>query len=458
MSRKTSDVFRTAFLTVDGTFDTNDSQLFFRPLQTPLNPASGNFYSLAPAQGVDPTIRINQYDSSGALQAYGYPYDTRFNTLPPGTLLIVGGGTPIPSIPNVLVFSQDGNSWLPATNGSTFLTGGCLASAYNGISWMAGGIGTYTVVKSGSGRNWLPDGSASDILTTRCNTIATNGPVWIIGGVGATNNIAYSFDGVNWTPSTSDLTLSVNVIAVNSSLWLAGGESLTTGGASIEYSYDGIYWSPSPDASGILINCSALAYNGVRWVAGGEAYTSCIAYSIDGINWTAATNIFTNGCLAVAWNGVQWTAGGVSSGSNGNTLAYSSDGITWTLSPSTTIFSNSCTSLTWQGTEWIAGGLGPNGFATSTDGINWTPSPLGNAVLSQVYTLTTNVLLPYVPPTPITTVVTAQSIIGGTGGAILSNSEDGIQWNATKNGAAIYAGGNVKSLGYSGTLWVAGAT
>ena len=44
MSRKTSDVFRTSFLTMDGTFDTNNSQLYFRALQKPLNTVSGEYF------------------------------------------------------------------------------------------------------------------------------------------------------------------------------------------------------------------------------------------------------------------------------------------------------------------------------------------------------------------------------------------------------------------------------
>jgi hypothetical protein len=100
MSRLTSDVFRTSFLTMDGTFDPNNSQLFFRPLQAPLNTIDNSFYSLGAAQSNDPSLRINKYSSNGQLDRFGYLYDTQFNPLPPGQSLLLAGG----SIPFIIVY------------------------------------------------------------------------------------------------------------------------------------------------------------------------------------------------------------------------------------------------------------------------------------------------------------------------------------------------------------------
>ena len=47
------------------------------------------------------------------------------------------------------------------------------------------------------------------------------------------------------------------------------------------------------------------------------------------MNWTgvtASTTIFSTNGLGVAWNGTRWVAGGQGT----NSIAYSSDGITWT--------------------------------------------------------------------------------------------------------------------------------
>ena len=107
MSRKTSNAIRTTFLTMDGTLDPNNSQLFFRPLQTPLNTLDDSFYSLGAAQSNDPSLRINKYTSNGELDRFGYLYDTQFNLPPPGKFLIVAGG----SAPDTLVYSQDRVFW-----------------------------------------------------------------------------------------------------------------------------------------------------------------------------------------------------------------------------------------------------------------------------------------------------------------------------------------------------------
>ena len=104
---------------------------------------------------------------------------------------------------------------------------------------------------------------------------------------------------------------------------------------------------------------------------GGET----IAYSSDGITWTASTNgtsIFTSSCNYVAWNGSIWVAGG-----NGtNSIATSPDGMTWTASTNgNSIFTNSCNGVAWAGSKWVAVGQGTNNsIATSPDGMTWTAS------------------------------------------------------------------------------------
>jgi hypothetical protein len=75
---------------------------------------------------------------------------------------------------------------------------------------------------------------------------------------------------------------------------------------------------------------------------GNNGTTTEIAYSSDGILWTAVASpssvIFTT-AYGVAWNGIRFVAVG-SDGSGGNEIAYSFDGIIWyaVVSPSSTIF------------------------------------------------------------------------------------------------------------------------
>jgi hypothetical protein len=110
-------------------------------------------------------------------------------------------------------------------------------------------------------------------------------------------------------------------------------------------------------------------------VAVGTGGTSSIAYSDDGITWTlSGANIAAQG-NAVAWNGYMWVAGFTNDASYNNTLAYSYDGAIW-YGLGDDVFSTSCLTLDWNGQFWVAGGLGTNVIAYSSDGINWNPSIL----------------------------------------------------------------------------------
>jgi hypothetical protein len=92
MDTKFSDTYRTSFLTLDRYLQqSNAAQFYFRPLLPPLNTATGEFFSLSPAQGTDPSIRINKYSSNGTFLGFGYLYDSSFN-VPPGGGVDVSGG------------------------------------------------------------------------------------------------------------------------------------------------------------------------------------------------------------------------------------------------------------------------------------------------------------------------------------------------------------------------------
>ena len=92
-----------------------------------------------------------------------------------------------------------------------------------------------------------------------------------------------------------------------------------------------------------------VAWNGTMWVAVGQG-TNTIAYSSDGITWTGlGTSAFSSVGHGVAWNGTRWVAVGQGT----NTIAYSSDGITWTgLGTSTLVI------LVVLGAKLLGTGLG----------------------------------------------------------------------------------------------------
>ena len=65
-------------------------------------------------------------------------------------------------------------------------------------------------------------------------------------------------------------------------------------------------------SASIFTTGNGVAWGGNQWVAVGQG-TNTIAYSYDGINWTAVTgvsaSIFTIG-RGIAWNGSLWVAVG----------------------------------------------------------------------------------------------------------------------------------------------------
>jgi len=463
MSRKTSNAFRTTFLTMDGTLDPNNSQLFFRPLQTPLNTIDDSFYSLGAAQSNDPSLRINKYTSNGQLDRFGYLYDTQFNLPPPGKFLIVAGG----SAPDTLVYSQDRVFW--ASNQlTTVIDFSGLAIAYDGFTWVAGGKAFFnTVIYSSNGRDWLGVTGASTILTGQCTAIATNGDIWVAGGRSTTNcAMCFSYDIITWYSNTINIINdfsggNVACIAQNGILWLAGGNNATTTVPnSVIYSRDGIEWYTSDAASALLNECYALCWNGSIWLAGGNiGGVGGIIYSIDGFIWDTSTlnSSIPTSVRTLSWNGTVFTAGGYDSGNLGRTLAYSYDGINWISSPNT-IFLTYCNAITWDGYEWQA--VGGGGIATSTDGIEWLKNREGSTILPVGYAIAVNKALPFVTPSgPRPGLTEPLTLLGGRDsitGCIIAYSTDGITWISSPQVASVFGDSVTTALAWNGSIWVAG--
>jgi hypothetical protein len=281
--------------------------------------------------------------------------------------------------------------------------------------------------------------------------IAPTDNFMVAGGNGV--GLAYSYDGTNWTSVTQTDIQECTAVAWNGLIWVAG---ITSGGNAIAYSSDGINWSLSSQA--VLGNCLAVAWNGSIWLAGGTSAGggNAIAYSYDGINWTASPQTVISGdnpnggpsaCRALAWNGLIWVAGASAT----NKMAYSVDGINWTASESAnTEFTEGgqCNCVAWNGTMWVAGGqstvdggtAGDGVILYSYDGMNWIPANYnGNVELGRYYTIAWNGSL---------------WVAGGTGGKqpLILQSSDGIMWDATTDTMSMLI---CRSITWNGTMWLA---
>ena len=342
---------------------------------------------------------------------------------------------------NTIMYSSDGINWNASTQ--TVLTL-CNALAWNGSLWVAGGLSASTdvIAYSYDGINWIPSLEPVTIADmTECYALAWNGYVWVAGGSGSATLI-YSVDGINWILSTSgtnifpgDIGSSVadmcNTVAWNGTMWVAGGSVGEAG-------FDAYISSTTLTVTGITFGKLAVGRVIVSTASGFQSGTTIssqltgepggigtytvspsqtvgapenaqgmtiasigggIAYSYDGINWTISSSVaIANNletCNIVAWNGSIWLAGGTKK-EGGQTILRSADGITWTAVTQTQI-TTAVFSLAWNGTTWIAGGTsaGVGKLAKSTDGSTWTAVTY-SGFATAAYALSSRRPLPFV--------------------------------------------------------------
>ena len=215
----------------------------------------------------------------------------------------------------------------------------------------------------------------------------------------------------------------------------------------IAYSYNGIDWIPVVNSSNIFAYAGlAVAWNGIRWVAVGTG-NNAIAYSPNGIDWTAVPTSITIGDLVydmtvfdfgngIAWNGTLWVA----VGQGDNSIAYSSDGITWSGSSYSYNIFTVGRGIVWNGTIWVAVGEGPiYTIAYSYNGINWDGVPGSKNILYQALGIAWNGTM---------------LVAVGSGTNNIAYSSDGITWIPVVNSTTIFS---VAAFGvaWNGTMWVA---
>uniref|UniRef100_A0A6C0KUL2 Peptidase S74 domain-containing protein n=1 Tax=viral metagenome TaxID=1070528 RepID=A0A6C0KUL2_9ZZZZ len=320
-------------------------------------------------------------------------------------------------------YSADGITWAATTTnifGTTIAVSSGYGVAWNGIRWVAVGTNaatpTTTVAYSSDGITWA--------LITGANTfngsaggvgraVAWNGTRFVAVGTNATTTPSVtgitSSDGINWTATTTNIFTTANSatglsVMWTGTKWIAGGSG-ATGNINMLYSYDGLLWNSvvTSPYNATSCACYGIAYNSVRpnqmtfprnisvlgcsntTTIGGP--TGTLGYSLDnGINWTTTTNQLTGGvtvfgsgsCFCSKYNGYMWIAGGTWNSTNSNNMAYSYDGINWTVITNTPItgINSFIKSIVWNKNlkQWNACGMNSNGSPAiqySYDGFTW---------------------------------------------------------------------------------------
>lgn len=253
---------------------------------------------------------------------------------------------------NTLAYSSDGSNWTGL--GATIFTGG------NSVAW--GGrfvaAGGNTLAYSDNGMTWS---SISTVLDTAV-AVAWNGSKWLAGGG---SDVATSSDGLIWS-KTSNIISNINAIGAAASNWVVTGDTTS-------YSTDGVNWTPSGSNIQGFALANREALRGLPSLPNPFLPVYAVGITMfrttNGSTWAPVSEPFTGTISCMAWNGSMWVAGGAGT----YQVAYSTNGLSWT--PVTITDMISALSVAWGLGRWIACGASRIGFthATSPDGINWTP-------------------------------------------------------------------------------------
>ncbi|MCL2557760.1 MAG: InlB B-repeat-containing protein, partial [Treponema sp.] len=259
-----------------------------------------------------------------------------------------------------------------------------LAVAWGGSGFVAGGrLGpSYTsgrTAHSPDGEIWTNvTNSSFNPMNVSVTAVASNGSVLVAGGSGG--RLAYSTDGATWTQATTSFQPPVpTYIDIDSITW-GDGRFLAVLGDRIAQSADGMSWTEvlytgirSGSYLRTIVWADGVFVAGGNWTSGAPSYYPLRAYSTDGIAWTDdVSGYVSNGVFSIAWGDGVFVAG-----ESDGRMAYSNDGRSWTQvadSPFGSTAFDHVYALAWGGGMFVAGGsAGAAGaLAYSRDGINWT--------------------------------------------------------------------------------------
>lgn len=373
----------------------------------------------------------------------------------------VGSGT------NIVATSMDGIYWR-GTNTTLFSIGNDIK--WNGVVWVAVGSNSpsvgNTIAYSYDAVSWQYASISFQTSGLRVYYDEESSG-WIAYGSDPSYNIATSADGINWTLSYS---ATATKLALNMPRGLFADPSLNlypgipyplyntassinkythnhsdrgcayiqpisiacgSGSCVLAYSMDGIQWSAINTS--LFTQCNKAIWNGILWVVVGEG-EYWVATSPDGLNWTGRDSIKMTECYDIAWNGNCFVAVGIAGGNAA--LATSPDGITWTSVTSiSTIFSTNIHAIEWTGKVWLAYGSGTNttAISSSLDASVWTSTPVKNLCITD----SSNILLSNITST------TASSVKDASG--VAANAFDGsttTKWSSSSSPSNYDTSGN----------------
>lgn len=264
------------------------------------------------------------------------------------------------AVTNINAISTVGN-WVSntmATSDSVYIT----ASPTTFVT-MPGTNPSSTATSSADGTTW----ASRTLPASRNWAVAAWGNGKFVAMASSSTAGAYSSDGTTWTANSIGLTSTQPIIAYGNGIFLALAGGGTNG---VSTSVDGITWSPTTaniTLSGFS-NTTCLVYGAGLWVLVG-AGTSTYYTSPDGLTWTLRNDGVTtsDSVTSITYGNGKFVA----LNRNTNKALYSTDGLTWANStlPSTAVWY----AIAYGNGVYMASidNAGSNLGAISTDGINW---------------------------------------------------------------------------------------
>lgn len=255
---------------------------------------------------------------------------------------------------------------------------GSIPSNFNGYR-VAYGNGRFVVLTTGgySSGSYSDDGinwqTMSLPISSSIGGVCYGAGKFLAVASGSSQVVAESSDGINWTYTGTVLPMNHNwqSVCYGADKFVAVGMSSTSASQDGAYSFDGVTWTKVSLA--YTAKWSSVCYGNGKFVA--VSTSGGCNYSTNGISWNTLT-MPISGHNSVCYGGDKFVAVG-SSG-----VVYSTDGITWALATMPV-------TATWQSVCYGDGmfvAVGNGVCAYSTDGINWTTNVVsGRNILSVCY-------------------------------------------------------------------------
>jgi len=272
----------------------------------------------------------------------------------PGTAAVASMDTTTTyQIESRITYSSPSFTYNPGSITSAAWTASTYANGYY-VAVAGTASGTNTAGYSTNGTSWTVGSTLPAITNWSSVAAGTIAGAWYYVAVAnGSASSAYSTNGTSWTSMTGLPVGNWNQVAYGNGYFM----TVNNGNNGCYISTTGTSWSVTGLLpSSLTWSCIAYGTGAATWVtlAGGTTPTSSGAYSINnGTTWTAMTLPVAANWTSVTWGNNRFVA--VAQGSTA--VIYSTNGVTWTQSPTGLI-----TSYAWNNVKYGQGSF----FATAT--------------------------------------------------------------------------------------------